>query len=228
MAQPFIESEPVYVVASEMGTRASSSAEAVSEGSAFPGGSAAWTTALESLVLSPEIEVEWAAAGVTGDDEDDEAQRRRWVEVSIGLLGGLGDMTPLGPSIPARLKAAAATAEDEEEEGEGAGILRASEVVHLVPVPAAVATAAALEAARARAVVVADHLGLTGLVRIDAFMNVDSGELAVLGVETLPDLSAGSPLYAQVRRGGGMPRSIPLVFLTMIFLFPLLPPWMLV
>lgn len=49
--------------------------------------------------------------------------------------------------------------------------------------------------------IVADHLGLSGLVRLDAFMNVDSGELAVLAVEPTPDLSDGSPLYAQARRG---------------------------
>jgi hypothetical protein len=216
MAQPFIEAHPVFVVAPVDPSSVKAEAEAeAGEGPSFPGGPAAWTTALESLVVPSEIEVEWASAGITEDDDDGDAQRRRWVEVSIGLLGSLGDMTPLGPSVSARLKAEGpstgqAGEAEADEDGGGVGTLHPSEVVHLVPVPRAVASAAALDAARARAVIVADHLGLSGLVRLDAFMNVDSGELAVLAVEPVPDLSDRSPLYAQARRGWGWGEGMPL------------------
>ena len=67
--------------------------------------------------------------------------------------------------------------------------------------PPSVAPEAALEAARQRAVAVADRLGLAGLVRISTFMHVDSGELVVMNVKTLSDLAADSPLYLQARGG---------------------------
>ena len=186
MAQPFVEVDPVLALPPR------SAAEAAG---------AAWaTTALEGLVGPLTVEeagVRWAGG-------------RRWVEVNIGLLGSVGDMKALGPSLVARLQP-----EEDVPGGEGSasgstsggtggveleeGILPSSAVVHLSPVPPSVAPEAALEAARQRAVAVADRLGLAGLVRISAFMHVDSGELVVMNVKTLPDLAADSPLYLQVR-----------------------------
>ena len=198
MAQPFVEVDPVLALPPR------SAAEAAG---------AAWaTTALEGLV-GPLTLAEGEAAGVRW------AGGRRWVEVNIGLLGSVGDMKALGPSLVARLQP-----EEDVPGGEGStpgstpggtcdveleeGVLPSSAVVHLSPVPPSVAPEAALEAARQRAVAVADRLGLAGLVRISAFMHVDSGELVVMNVKTLPDLAADSPLYLQVgggeRRGLGM------------------------
>lgn len=180
MVQPYIESDPVYT------SPASSSSSSMQQEQHDEGSVGACWTALESLVAPPEVVVDWAG-------------ETRWVEVSIGLLGSLGNMQALGPSIAARLPPSVkAAGVGDNGPSLSPPIPSASEVVHLSPIPPAVASASALDAARERAVAIADHLGLSGLARVDAFMHADTGELVVLEVDVLPDLSAGSPLYVQV------------------------------
>ena len=72
------------------------------------------------------------------------------------------------------------------------------QVVHLASIPESIAKPEALNKARERAVDVADWLGVSGLAQLDGYMHVDSGELIVSGLDLAPDLSAASPLYAQV------------------------------
>lgn len=52
---------------------------------------------------------------------------------------------------------------------------------------------------------VADTLGLSGAARIDGYVNVQSGEVAVRAVDAAPDLSPGSLLFKQVRAAGALP-----------------------
>ncbi|GLC36726.1 hypothetical protein PLESTB_000789400 [Pleodorina starrii] len=133
-------------------------------------------------------------------------------------------------------RAAAAAAEDEEGEGDEAlvaeerraataaveaadalaalpavGTATAALVAHapstwVVPPPEAALTAAALDEACKRAALIADRLGLRGLVQIEAFVAADSGELAVFDINGSPDLGPDSPIWRQAAAAGMLPQ----------------------
>ncbi|KAG1677054.1 hypothetical protein FOA52_001224 [Chlamydomonas sp. UWO 241] len=159
--EPYIESDPVWV--SALGARGDAAAPIA--------------TALQALVSPPAAALSWAG-------------ELPWVPVRFGLLGTLGGVKVLGPSLCARLA---------PDGGPPAspGVPLASEAVELGCVPESIASADAVAAARARAVEVADVLGLSGLSRLDAFMHADTGELIVTDLDLCPDLSGASPLYTQ-------------------------------
>ena len=73
-------------------------------------------------------------------------------------------------------------------------------MVRVTPPPASLVREDVLEGVRARAQMVADHLGLNGLAQLDAFMHADSADLVVVHAHAIPDLSSASDLFQQVRR----------------------------
>lgn len=119
------------------------------------------------------------------------------------------------------LEAAAAEAEDEEE----AEVLRAAAAAaaeaaaaaaadpdapvlrrqvgtfDLTPPPACLALPEAVRSARVRLEIVADRLALRGVAEISAYMHYETGELVVVDVCTLPDLSPAGLAFKQVRCG---------------------------
>ncbi len=120
------------------------------------------------------------------------------------------------------LEAAAAEAEDEEE----AGALRAAAAdvaaaaaaadaaaaplrrqvgsFDLTPPPACLALPEAVRSARVRMEIVADRLALRGVAEISAYMHYETGELVVVDVCTLPDLSPAGLVFKQVGGGWGV------------------------
>ncbi|KAI7845525.1 hypothetical protein COHA_000948 [Chlorella ohadii] len=121
------------------------------------------------------------------------------------------------------LEAAAAEAEDEEE----AGALRAAAAdvaaaaaaadaaaaplrrqvgsFDLTPPPACLALPEAVRSARVRMEIVADRLALRGVAEISAYMHYETGELVVVDVCTLPDLSPAGLVFKQAAADGEAP-----------------------
>eukprot|EP00798_Chlamydomonas_sp_ICE-L_P023288 gene23288-30524_t len=114
-----------------------------------------------------------------------------WVEVSIGLLGHMGNMQAMSVSALAKLLPTNVTVEEAMDSKAAAANM------YLTPVPEIIASDITLREAMARAEAATDKLCLTGIARLDAFMHVTTGELIVIELETLPDLGPDSILYQQ-------------------------------
>ena len=71
-------------------------------------------------------------------------------------------------------------------------------MVRVTPPPVSLVREDVLEGVRARAQMVADHLGLNGLAQLDAFMHADSADLVVVHAHAIPDLSSTSDIFQQV------------------------------
>ena len=71
-------------------------------------------------------------------------------------------------------------------------------MVRVTPPPASLAREDVLEGVRARAQMVAHHLGLNGLAQLDAFMHAESADLVVVHAHAIPDLSSTSDIFQQV------------------------------
>lgn len=113
-----------------------------------------------------------------------------WIEVTVGLLGERGSMRALPPSMTV---ATAGVLSLEEKFMGGTG-------VNITPPPAPPlgrAAPAAVAAARRRIEGVAAALGLEGYARVDAFMHVETGDVVVIEVNTLPGLTPSTVLYHQ-------------------------------
>ncbi|GIL64439.1 hypothetical protein Vafri_18360, partial [Volvox africanus] len=91
------------------------------------------------------------------------------------------------------------------------GIATAALLAHapytwVVPPPEEALSAAALDDACKRAALIADRLGVRGLVQIEAFVASDSGELAVYDINGSPDLGPNSPIWRQAAAAGMLPQ----------------------
>uniref|UniRef100_A0A7S3QR11 SAP domain-containing protein n=1 Tax=Dunaliella tertiolecta TaxID=3047 RepID=A0A7S3QR11_DUNTE len=139
-----------------------------------------------------------------------------WVEVCIGLLGGVGSMEPLGLSLVAHhAPATPSAATSTNGEGQTSSSIDGSAVlagglewgarVHLTPAPESLVQPEVIEAAMLRARGVADHMGLQGLVKMDAFMNREDGTLVMIECDATPNLNADSVLFQQALKNPSRP-----------------------
>lgn len=115
------------------------------------------------------------------------------------------------------LEAAAAEAEDEDEaallravaadaaaaaaaapDAAAPAVRRKVGTFALTPPPACLALPEAVRSARVRMEIVADKLALRGVAEISAYMHYETGELVVVDVCTLPDLSPAGLVFKQV------------------------------
>ncbi|CAL1378537.1 unnamed protein product [Linum trigynum] len=112
----------------------------------------------------------------------------RWVEITVGVVGKRGCMQSLSPSITVK---------------EGGDILSLEEKfqggtdINLTPPPPSIVSEEALEKSKQRIELVANTLELEGFSRIDAFLNVDSGEVLVIEVNTIPGMTHSTVLIHQ-------------------------------
>eukprot|EP00192_Tetraselmis_astigmatica_P001783 CAMPEP_0117671742 /NCGR_PEP_ID=MMETSP0804-20121206/13512_1 /TAXON_ID=1074897 /ORGANISM="Tetraselmis astigmatica, Strain CCMP880" /LENGTH=1580 /DNA_ID=CAMNT_0005480255 /DNA_START=223 /DNA_END=4965 /DNA_ORIENTATION=+ len=124
----------------------------------------------------------------TGASEIEWAGENRWIEVTVGIVGELGQMHALMPSITVHEKGSVLSLEEKVQSGTG---------VNLTPPPASIVNPEALTAARQRCELVADVLGISGVARIDTFMHADTGELVVIEVNTIPAMTPHTVLLHQ-------------------------------
>ncbi|KAK9734399.1 hypothetical protein RND81_04G137100 [Saponaria officinalis] len=112
----------------------------------------------------------------------------RWVEVTVGVIGTQGSMHSLSPSVTVKETGDILSL---EEKFQGTGI-------NITPPPASVISQDALERSKRRTELIANTLKLEGFSRIDAFVNVDSGEVLVIEVNTVPGMTPSTVLIHQV------------------------------
>jgi len=110
-----------------------------------------------------------------------------WVEITVGVLGKKGNMHALNPSITV---ASSDILSLEEKFQGGTGI-------NITPPPAEFVSAAVVQRAKNSIERVANILGINGFSRIDAFLNVKSGEIIVIEANTIPGLTPSTVIYQQ-------------------------------
>ncbi|UPQ97753.1 D-alanine--D-alanine ligase [Chloropicon primus] len=112
----------------------------------------------------------------------------RWIEVTVGLVGKEGQMRALLPSITIREYGSILTLEEKFQGGTG---------INLTPPPTEVISDACIKTAQMRLELLASSLGLSGFARIDAFLHVDTAELIVIEVNSIPGLTPSTVLFQQ-------------------------------
>ncbi|KAI8557175.1 hypothetical protein RHMOL_Rhmol05G0315800 [Rhododendron molle] len=94
----------------------------------------------------------------------------RWVEITVGVLGKRGSMYSLTPSVTVKESGDILSLEEKFQGGTG---------VNLTPPPVSIISNEALARCKQRIELIANTLELEGFSRIDAFVNVDSGEVLI-------------------------------------------------
>ncbi|MGH3889514.1 MAG: hypothetical protein ACRDSZ_23630 [Pseudonocardiaceae bacterium] len=114
----------------------------------------------------------------------------RWVEVTAGVLGPQGEMRCFYPSLTVA-REGVLTLEEKFMGGTG---------VNITPPPApplGKVSQEAVKRAREKLAIVANHLGLQGYARIDAFLDRQDGRIIVIEVNSLPGLTPSTVIYHQ-------------------------------
>jgi len=132
------------------------------------------------------------------------AKNTGWIEITMGLLEKKGIMRAFNPSLTVALGNVLSL---EEKFQGGTGI-------NITPPPAPFVSPAAIKKAKIRMEKAALTLGLKGYARLDAFMNIKSGELIIIEANTLPGLTPATVIYHQAL--AEKPPLYPLEFLEKI------------
>ncbi|PIA59607.1 hypothetical protein AQUCO_00400472v1 [Aquilegia coerulea] len=112
----------------------------------------------------------------------------RWVEVTVGVIGQRGAMRSLSPSVTVKESGDILSLEEKFQGGTG---------INLTPPPSSIISMEALKRCKDRIEIIANTLGLEGFSRIDAFVNVDSGEVLIIEVNTVPGMTPSTVLIHQ-------------------------------
>ncbi|KZV17159.1 hypothetical protein F511_29466 [Dorcoceras hygrometricum] len=120
----------------------------------------------------------------------------RWVEVTVGVIGKRGSMHSFTPSVTVKESGDILSLEEKFQGGTG---------VNLTPPPLSIIRygvylflcSVALERCKKNIELIANTLQLEGFSRIDAFVNVDSGEVLIIEVNTVPGMTPSTVLIHQ-------------------------------
>ncbi|KAK6231125.1 D-alanine--D-alanine ligase [Theobroma cacao] len=112
----------------------------------------------------------------------------RWVEVTVGVIGKRGSMHSLSPSITVKETGDILSLEEKFQGGTG---------INLTPPPVSIMSNEVLGRCKQRIELIANTLQLEGFSRMDAFVNVDSGEVLVIEVNTVPGMTPSTVLIHQ-------------------------------
>ncbi|KAG5550707.1 hypothetical protein RHGRI_015610 [Rhododendron griersonianum] len=115
----------------------------------------------------------------------------RWVEITVGVLGKRGSMYSLTPSVTVKESGDILSLE------ENFISLKGGTGVNLTPPPVSIISNEALARCKQRIELIANTLELEGFSRIDAFVNVDSGEVLIIEVNTVPGMTPSTVLIHQ-------------------------------
>ncbi|KAH8505917.1 hypothetical protein H0E87_012936, partial [Populus deltoides] len=147
----------------------------------------------ERLIFEPFIETDEIV--VSSKSGGEKAQglvwkgNSRWVEITVGVIGTLGSMRSLSPSVTVKETGDILSLEEKFQGGTG---------INLTPPPASIVSNEALERCKHRIELIANTLQLEGFSRIDAFLNVDSGEVLIIEVNTVPGMTPSTVLIHQM------------------------------
>ncbi|KAL5550686.1 hypothetical protein UlMin_000862 [Ulmus minor] len=112
----------------------------------------------------------------------------RWVEITVGVIGKRGSMHSLSPSVTVKESGDILSLEEKFQGGTG---------INLTPPPLSIISNDALKNCKQNIELIANTLQLEGFSRIDAFVNVDSGEVLVIEVNTVPGMTPSTVLIHQ-------------------------------
>lgn len=112
----------------------------------------------------------------------------RWVEITVGVIGKRGSMHSLSPSVTVKETGDILSLEEKFQGGTG---------INLTPPPLSIMSEKALQRCKKHIELIANTLQLEGFSRIDAFVNVDSGEVLIIEVNTVPGMTPSTVLVHQ-------------------------------
>ena len=110
-----------------------------------------------------------------------------WIEITVGVLEITGKIKSLNPSITV-VEGEVLTVEEKFQGGTG---------VNITPPPSNIMKPTILEKVRKRIEELAKKIGIHGYSRIDAFVNLHSGDLLIIEINTLPGLTPSTVFYHQ-------------------------------
>ncbi|KAF8041975.1 hypothetical protein BT93_A0543 [Corymbia citriodora subsp. variegata] len=146
----------------------------------------------EFLIFEPFIETDEII--MSSKSKNENASRfmweghSRWVEITVGVIGKQGSMHSLSPSITVKETGDILSLEEKFQGGTG---------INLTPPPVSIMSDEALERCKQRIELIANTLRLEGFSRIDAFVNVDTGEVLIIEVNTVPGMTPSTVLIHQ-------------------------------
>ncbi|KAL8039013.1 hypothetical protein ABFS82_10G007900 [Erythranthe guttata] len=112
----------------------------------------------------------------------------RWVEITVGVIGKRGSMRSLTPSVTVKENGDILSLEEKFQGGTG---------INLTPPPLSIISNEALDKCKNRIELIANTLHLEGFSRIDAFVDVDCGEVLIIEVNTVPGMTPSTVLIHQ-------------------------------
>jgi D-alanine--D-alanine ligase len=127
-----------------------------------------------------------------------------WIEVTIGVLEVEGKLHALNPSLTVA-EGEVLSLEEKFQGGTG---------INITPPPPEIVKPKIVLHTRELASQLAEKIGLNGYARMDAFMNVKTGALTIIEVNTLPGLTPSTVIYHQAL--AEKPQIFPLQFLEKI------------
>ncbi|XAR68744.1 D-alanine--D-alanine ligase [Bertholletia excelsa] len=146
----------------------------------------------EHLIFEPFIETDEIIVSSKSSTEDTRSLlwkgQSRWVEITVGVIGKHGSMYSLTPSITVKETGDILSLEEKFQGGTG---------INLTPPPSSIVSNEALARCKQRIELLANTLQLEGFSRIDAFLNVDNGEVLVIEVNTVPGMTPSTVLIHQ-------------------------------
>ncbi|TVU37113.1 hypothetical protein EJB05_10406, partial [Eragrostis curvula] len=146
----------------------------------------------QSLIFEPFIETDEII--ISNKSENGSARHlvwkgeNEWLEVTVGVIGKRGEMHSLNPSITVKERGDILSLEEKFQGGTG---------INLTPPPATIMSEDALQRCKKSIEIMANTLGLEGFSRIDAFVNVRSGEVLLIEVNTVPGMTPSTVLIHQ-------------------------------
>ena len=126
----------------------------------------------------------------------------RWIAISSALLGEVGRMQVLTPTILVHPASGPpsdpAQASDATTHTSGVTSPGSAEAIAMTPPPPEFLPPDIIAVAKQWMTMAADRLAIAGAAHMDAFVHADKGEIIIIDVHSVPDLSHDSLLLQQV------------------------------
>ncbi|KFK34088.1 hypothetical protein AALP_AA5G100700 [Arabis alpina] len=140
------------------------------------------------LIFEPFVETDEIIVSSKAKQQLSWKGSKRWVEITVGVIGKRGSMHSLSPSLTVKESGDILSLEEKFQGGTG---------INLTPPPPTIMSKEALEKCKHGIELIAETLGLEGFSRIDAFVHVETGEVLVIEVNTVPGMTPSTVLIQQ-------------------------------
>ncbi|MBI4836418.1 MAG: hypothetical protein HY817_04125 [Candidatus Abawacabacteria bacterium] len=114
-------------------------------------------------------------------------KRSGWMEITVGVVGKKGKLAVLNPSITVA-EGEVLSVEEKFQGGTG---------INITPPPANIIKVSVLQKTKDLIKKLANKIGIAGYARLDAFMEVKTGNIILIEVNSLPGLTPSTVFYQQ-------------------------------